>query len=547
MGGGKESAPNSVQARTMDRPNAYGRSLNGPSSRNSMPGAGNFARQTILGDRKEVVDEVLSIGPSGIVGYDFSASNLNLNTIFNNSLTDIVHVRSSREVKKKKQVVIPLSDSNFGNSDDPTLSSAAPEPYIPKELREDPNEAQEKPKVVNAPRKDPYEGTYGLITPGHASTKSTSADSAKKAPLLARSRPKGWRELQDEDEKLKFELSARPEEDSTAYDRVAIEDFGTGMLLGMGWRPGKNDGADVVEYVRRPERLGLGATPKALPPGSKKSGASAPHMEYRDEQGRVRHVKPADATLSVSSKFFADGTRITIAHGPHSGMHGRVRRLSSDETEYIVDLDNDEQVRARIKECELYNPSSKKRGGSDSHHLDEQRPEKRYKTAEVVEDAYRRDDRNDRYGSSSQGHSRDSNYRENNNGNNNYNSHSERGHGNQRPPVLWVTPHIRVKVSSKRFKDGKYYCKKGIVEDIVSGTRCAVRLDDGLVLDDIDQSDLETVIPPVGGRVMVVRGDDIGVRGILREKNNDREVVYVQIEGELDVLKFNMDDVSEYV
>ena len=58
-----------------------------------------------------------------------------------------------------------------------------------------------------------------------------------------------------------------------AYAETPIEEFGAALLRGMGWIEGqaigtRNKGLPVpIEYVPRPSRLGLGATPKdeALP------------------------------------------------------------------------------------------------------------------------------------------------------------------------------------------------------------------------------------------------------------------------------------------
>lgn len=396
----------------------------------------------------------------------------------------VLRRNSTREPKKKKTLVIPLIHSDFEASSPPSSTK-------PRELDDNATEdASNENRAVTEERKDPFEGVYGLIAPGsHKSGASTHG----KAPMLARSRPKGWREIEDEGARLKFELEARPESDDSAYERVAIEDFGNAMLLGMGWRPGENDGAKVVELARRPERLGLGAT------------AQLPKSDGKPSNDRNR----IDPKFTKASQFIPDGTRVQIVSGEHEGMLGRIRRLSTDEREYIVELDNDEHVRVYLKEVEVYK-GEKKRSLPEPRSAPQP---KRYQSAEIIHEEQPTQ------------------------------HHSEP----RRDTKLWVTPFVRVKVQSKRFRDGKYYCKKGVVEDIVHGTRCAIRLDDGQVIDDIEQADLETVIPAVGGRVMVVRGPDTGIRGVIREKDSSKQLVYVQIDDELDVLKFSMDDVAEYV
>lgn len=171
------------------------RSGSGSSSVISVAGAGQFTHSSILGDRVEVVDEVSSIGPSGIVGYVISPPTPSIH-YFTSLLTDITLFCRTRDPKKKKQIIIPLVDNNFDSKDSKSSVSSSNEPYIPKELREDPNEASTAPKSTAPPRKDPYEGVYGLIAPGASSSKSNKSQAS--APLLSRSRPKGWREIEED-------------------------------------------------------------------------------------------------------------------------------------------------------------------------------------------------------------------------------------------------------------------------------------------------------------------------------------------------------------
>jgi len=96
--------------------------------------------------------------------------------------------------------------------------------------------------------------------------------------LSVRERPEGRdrrdaappRSLRDmEAQKLREDLGKLPEQASLDdYESMPIESFGEALLRGMGWKEGQGIGrngkgaAEAVEYVARPTRLGLGATPK---------------------------------------------------------------------------------------------------------------------------------------------------------------------------------------------------------------------------------------------------------------------------------------------
>jgi len=109
----------------------------------------------------------------------------------------------------------------------------------------------------------------------------------------------------------------------------------------------------------------------------------------------------------------------------------------------------------------------------------------------------------------------------------------------------WITPDIRIKICSKSISEGRYYCKLGWIIDILPDNRCVVRLEDsGVLLENIRQSDLETVVP-ASGPVMVVRGEFCGELGTVYEKIPSRNEVYVQLEDNLEILKMSYDDVAQ--
>ncbi|KAJ3269587.1 hypothetical protein HDV01_001188 [Terramyces sp. JEL0728] len=112
----------------------------------------------------------------------------------------------------------------------------------------------------------------------------------------------------------------------------------------------------------------------------------------------------------------------------------------------------------------------------------------------------------------------------------------------------WIRPHIRVRILSK-----KNYNQKGVIQDVVSLNTCIVKLQGGNLIDGklllivVDQCDLETVIPRVGRKVLVLKGEDKGQLAELKEYNSKSEKVVVQIESTYDLATLTFDDVSEYV
>ena len=92
---------------------------------------------------------------------------------------------------------------------------------------------------------------------------------------------------------------------------------------------------EPVEYVARPQLLGLGAAPK---PGEGGGGAHQKKyikpgesrepkkdMIYVDEEGRQRHVKRVGEKLvERGPSGFQVGALVAIVRGAHHGLYGRV-------------------------------------------------------------------------------------------------------------------------------------------------------------------------------------------------------------------------------
>ncbi|KAJ3375662.1 hypothetical protein GGF31_002865 [Allomyces arbusculus] len=367
------------------------------------------------------------------------------------------------------------------------------------------------------------------------SADDTGAEPAK--PLVATART----DLSERD------LAALPELDTAQYESVAVTDFGTAMLKGMGWREGDVIGrnkehalAKPIEYIPRPSLLGLGAQPA--------NAANAPSLKRKQRpdyelpttaDGKVRHYKAVDETLRERLKM-AVGAFVRIDHGKHRGLLGIVTELRVGERDHVVrvELRNGERVKVDGRDVKLLTAEEydreRKGGRSRSNH----------------------DDRDDRPSSSSSARPSSA-------------SSSAAPAPAPAPAIpsssssrsgtttnVWVRPGLRVRIVSKSLAGGKYYEKKGRIVDVLPGGLSVVKLEDTArsLVDQVPQRGLETIMPAVGKAVMIVRavkGPDgvrdaqyVGHCGQVLERDRKRQQGVVQLDdGEVVVGAF--DDMCE--
>ncbi|GFR50756.1 hypothetical protein Agub_g13023 [Astrephomene gubernaculifera] len=122
--------------------------------------------------------------------------------------------------------------------------------------------------------------------------------------------------------------------DEEAYELMPVEEFGRAMLRGMGWEEGMGVGrnrrkVDAIEYVRRPERLGLGAQPVKLGEDPKKPVKMGDKPRKQDlvlppdANGRQRNVRTLDEQLVPRNTVQPGpkpGKAMRILAGPHAGL-----------------------------------------------------------------------------------------------------------------------------------------------------------------------------------------------------------------------------------
>jgi DNA/RNA-binding protein KIN17 len=115
--------------------------------------------------------------------------------------------------------------------------------------------------------------------------------------------------------------------------------------------------------------------------------------------------------------------------------------------------------------------------------------------------------------------------------------------------VPWLLPNLVVKITSKALRDAGLYKKKARVVKLADGGfvgECDL-LDEDLksTTARVDQAELQTVLPAVGGAVAVVNGPMRGKRGTLMALETESFRAVVDVDGE--ARKFEYDDVCKVV
>lgn len=94
----------------------------------------------------------------------------------------------------------------------------------------------------------------------------------------------------------------------------------------------------------------------------------------------------------------------------------------------------------------------------------------------------------------------------------------------------WLCEGIVVKVMNKTLADGKYYKQKGVVRKVIDRYTGEIGLLESKDVLKVDQEELETVIPQIGGLVRIVNGAYRGSIARLLGINTDEFCAKVQID-----------------
>lgn len=507
--------------------------------------------------------------------------------------------------------VIPALENTFKTGQGKTTGPRVPGMFIPAATATDPLKAEDKfeagvdakkvadnlvfglnvlrqahPGPVGAPR----EGNAAPVAaPSVLPTRDVDVDAADAADGAPRRPPLDEREQYQED------VAALPDQpDLDAYESMPVEHFGVALLRGMGWDPSQEDEKRAaVEHVKRPHRLGLGAT-AAIPVASTSGaagGAGSGQPGGKDRRGGEvyykngvqKHVRVVGEMTTVQDMPGAHpGKRMRVVGGREEGLMCLVQHVlpkdrgSKSQMAVVVLLPSEEIVtvkcmhladpapvlgsgsaRGRGRDDEPLVPPPKRARVDEDHRDHRDRDTRDREQGQEWDDRYRchtrdresrdaRDARDSRKSRDTRDRDRDRNWEDRD-----MRDKRDRGPSSSTRPRAsmshpWVCSGIRVRIVDKHLSRGKAYLKKGVILDVPAPGVAEIELEDGRRLSGVVQAALETVVPKRDQtRVMVVRGEKAGRVAVMLRKNVETNAAAIQEVDEEEIVRVSLDDISE--
>lgn len=298
--------------------------------------------------------------------------------------------------------------------------------------------------------------------------------------------------------KIKLDDENLPESNQeSTYTSNPISSFAKNALMSMGWKEGETIGRNKkngllhpIQYLPRPQGMGLGAIPKNDILKMIKDGKIVTQDDL--VAGKTKsYYNIGGENLKEEESKAQFGNIVEITEGRYSGLLGMLKEV--DEKNKIA------QVELQI---------SQKNVQVNLKHLRKEIKKKIIKRVKEAEGKKLKKKKK------------------------------------KRRPLNWVSTDIILRIVSREYKEGKYFEVKGRVTDIISATHFSFYTESGEILDDLKESQVETVMPQIGQRVKILRGENKRQNGRLIAREKKKNKVQIQIEDTFDVVEMTQDDCS---
>ena len=364
--------------------------------------------------------------------------------------------------------------------------------------------------------------------------KPTTACQNNNRPLLAQqSALMGLEGIADEGERLKHDLEHRAQDvSSEAYDNVAVEDFGSALLRGMGWSGETDEDTTRFDVDARPHRLGLGAKPKPEEIFDKRGRPREGKTVVLERKNDIPSADEKKKTFKRKWLGAAQGTSVRPRTGDlggplavgdvceivkgfsgaafADGRRCRIRRVVDDlrPNHSVVELEDGD-----AKDLSLPTRALRKTKDLERPFVPGRKRKRQRESSPTMD--------------------------------------NNKQQVTPRPTKSWLMEGIRVRVAKRSHE---HFRKKGLVLDVVRDAHqdlCALlQLDNDALLSDpgLKEKHLETVLPKDGGRLKILRGPHRGKDATLHSRDKQKQTAIVQLD-DLDdqFMTFSLDDVAEFV
>lgn len=410
----------------------------------------------------------------------------------------------TKKKEEKKELVIPLIQSNHWRTKEPSFKPGDEE-----------NEAPEKTDATNEVGEEENEelslleqAQKEILEEARKDLQNWEDRSEKKSSDLPAVMMNQGSEGATTDETL--DVSRRAEQSSMDdYENVPIEEYGLAMLRGMGWKPGDGIGGYKKEVVAildpqcRPKGLGLGA--------------------QRPTPVDQEPAKEGEEKLTLKKGAF-----VLIQGGKNRGLYGEVEALDEDNARVMMKLGvggNTVSISENVIKLVTKQEFKEKGKVVNLEKYDEYKEKERIKREEeevtIVNEKKRKEKKKKRSRSRSK-------------------SPKKKSKGGK----TWVRPELRVRCVDKK---SPHYKEKLVVVDVVTTDSCDCRTQEGRLLEGVRTDRLETIIPKADlANVMVVKGEKAGEIGEVINRDKTRYLVTVQLVMSEEVLVLDYDNVCEF-